>query len=125
LVQLRRVGDFIQRRREIARTYDDAFGALPWIQLPPPLPDESVQYFYWIQTSAAARDELAYYLRERGVYTTFRYWPLHRTALYADEGTYPGADLASETTLLIPIHQNLSDSDVGHVVDSVIAFNRR
>jgi aminotransferase len=125
LVQLRRVGDFIQRRREIARTYDDAFGALPWIRLPPPLPDEGIPYFYWIQTSAAARDELAYYLRERGVYTTFRYWPLHRTALYADAGSYPGADLASETTLLLPIHQNLSDSDVGHVVDSVIAFSRR
>src|SRR2546426_3665656 len=49
------------------------------------------------------------YLRERGIYTTFRYWPLHRISLYADSGSYPGADLAADTTLLLPMHQNLSD----------------
>lgn len=123
LVQLRRVDTFILRRREIGRTYDSAFGEIPWIRLPPP-PDEGVPYFYWIQTSAGTRDDLAYYLRERGIYTTFRYWPLHRTALYADAGSYPGADLASETTLLLPIHQNLSDSEVSRIVDSVVAFKR-
>jgi len=66
--------------------------------------------------------KLAYYLRERGIYTTFRYWPLHRTSLYADSGSYPGADLAADTTLLLPIHQSLSDSEVDWIVESVLAF---
>lgn len=122
LVQLGRIDSFIKRRRNIAQTYDSAFSAISWINLPPPAPKESVPYFYWIQTAPGVRDELAYYLRERDIYATFRYWPLHRTSLYADTGRYPGADLASNTTLLLPVHQNLSDSDVAWIVDSVTGF---
>lgn len=122
LVQLRRIDSFIKRRRYIAQTYDDAFATVPWIQLPPSPTEEDVPYFYWIQTSVGVRDNLADYLRECGIYTTFRYWPLHRTELYADAGSYPGADVASDTTLLLPIHQNLSDSDLNRVIDTVRAF---
>ncbi|HWT06296.1 MAG TPA: DegT/DnrJ/EryC1/StrS family aminotransferase, partial [Xanthomonadales bacterium] len=122
LVQLGRVNSFIDRRRQIVHAYDKAFAGLPWLQLPPPATDESAPYFYWLQTPVGIRDQLAHYLRERGIYTTFRYWPLHRTSLYADSGSYPGADHAADTTLLLPIHQNLSDSDVGRVVEAVLAF---
>ena len=122
LVQLRRVNSFLNRRRQIVRTYDSAFAGIPWLRLPPPPTEESAPYFYWVQAPADIRDKLACYLRERGIYTTFRYWPLHRTSLYADSGSYPGADLAADTTLLLPIHQNLSDSDVDRIVESVLAF---
>lgn len=125
LVQLGRIDGFIQRRREVSQRYDEAFASVPWIRLPPPPSSESVPYFYWIQTSPDVRDQLAYYLRERDIYTTFRYWPLHRTQLYADARQYPDADWASRTTLLLPVHQNLSDSDVDRVVDAVIAFKGR
>jgi dTDP-4-amino-4,6-dideoxygalactose transaminase len=123
LVQLQHVDAFIRRRKEIARIYHRAFAAIPWINLPPPPPEESVPYFYWIQTASGTRDDLAVHLRERGIYSTFRYWPLHRTALYRDDGAYPGAELASETTLLLPVHQNLSDADIDRIVDSVTSFN--
>jgi dTDP-4-amino-4,6-dideoxygalactose transaminase len=122
LVQLKRVSSFLSRRREIVHTYDSAFAGLPWLRLPPPPNGESAPYFYWVQAPADIRDKLACHLRERGVYTTFRYWPLHRTSLYADAGSYPGADLAADATLLLPLHQNLSDSDVTRIVESVCAF---
>lgn len=122
LVQLGRVNSFIGRRRQIVRAYDSAFAGIPWLRLPPPPTKESTPYFYWVQAPVDIRDKLAYYLHERGIYTTFRYWPLHRTSLYADSGSYPGADLAADTTLLLPLHQNLSDSDVDRIVESVLAF---
>jgi aminotransferase len=122
LVQLRRVNSFIERRRHIAQVYDKAFAEIPWVRLPPPPTAESIPYFYWIQTQVGDRDNLASHLRERSIYTTFRYWPLHRTSLYSDGGSYPGADIASDTTLLLPIHQNLSESQVSRVVESVLAF---
>ena len=122
LVQLQRLPAFIRRRREIASAYDSAFAMIPWIRLPPARDDESVPYFYWIQTPAGVRDSLAEYLREREIYTTFRYWPLHRTALYADSGSYPGAEFAAESTLLLPLHQNLIDSELSRIIDSVTAF---
>jgi aminotransferase len=95
---------------------------IPWIHLPPALDDESVPYFYWIQTPAGVRDDLAEYLREREIYTTFRYWPLHRTALYADGGSYPGAEFAAESTLLLPLHQNLLNSELSRIIESVTTF---
>jgi len=122
LVQLSRLNTFIQRRREIAEAYDNTFANVPWIRLPPAYDHESVPYFYWIQTDPYLRDELAQYLREQEIYTTFRYWPLHRTALYGDGGSYSGADLAAEQTLLIPVHQNLSDSDVNRIIEAIVRF---
>src|SRR5260370_41774293 len=122
LVKSRGVNSFIGRRRQFVHRYDNGLAGIPWLRLPPPATEESAPYFYWIQAPAELRDKLAYYLRERGVYTTFRYWPLHRTSLYADSGSYPGADLAADTTLLLPLHQNLSDSDVDQIVESVLAF---
>jgi dTDP-4-amino-4,6-dideoxygalactose transaminase len=122
LIQLRRIESFVTRRRSIAQMYDHAFRDIPWIQLPPDLPTGHVPFFYWIQTSPNVRDKLAKYLRERDIYTTFKYWPLHRTKLYADEGLYPGAEAASDSTLLLPVHQNLSDSEVAYVIESVTSF---
>lgn len=121
-VQLSRLPSFIERRKRIAQTYDSAFASTSWLRLPPPQTDETVPYFYWIQTPPGIRDNLARYLRERQIYTTFRYWPLHRTKLYGNSGSYPGAELATDTTLLLPVHQNLSDSDVERIVDAVKGF---
>jgi len=122
LVQLRRVDGFIRRRREIAHMYDTALEQIPWIQSRSSPTEESIPYFYWIQTATGLRDPLASHLRQQSIYTTFRYWPLHRTSLYRDERSFPGADHAADTTLLLPVHQNLSDSDVVRIVDAVITF---
>jgi len=122
LTQLRRVETFIDERRRIANIYDEALAELPWIRVPPPAAEGNVPYFYWIQTTPGVRDRLAAHLLERGIYTSFRYWPLHRTRLYSDGSTYPGADFASSTTLLLPVHQNLSPSDIDHIIGSVRIF---
>ena len=53
------------------------------------------------------RDQLAVHLLEHGVYTNFRYWPLHRTQMYGGGGAFPGADTAADSTLLLPVHQGL------------------
>ncbi|HMG72913.1 MAG TPA: DegT/DnrJ/EryC1/StrS family aminotransferase [Pyrinomonadaceae bacterium] len=123
-VQLSRLANFIERRKRIAQAYDSALASASWLRLPPPQTGETVPYFYWIQTPPGIRDNLARYLRERQIYTTFRYWPLHRTKLYGDSGSYPGAEVATDATLLLPVHQNLSDSDVERIVDAVKAFMR-
>jgi aminotransferase len=42
---------------------------------------KSSYYFFWIQTKY--RDELAKFLLNKGVYTTFRYWPLNKIELFS------------------------------------------
>ena len=73
--------------------------------------------FYRLQTDH--RDRLAQHLLDRGMYTSFRYWPLHRTSMYGDPGPFPGADHAAARTLQLPLHQGLSDADVNAVIDAV------
>jgi aminotransferase len=79
-------------------------------------------HFYWIQTDH--RDELARKLRDRDIYTTFRYWPLHRALAsvlpgYTDAG-FPGATEAAARTLLLPLHNNLTFDEVFKVAYAVI-----
>lgn len=124
--QLQKIPGFIQRRREIYNAYHAALANEGWLQGPPPLPAavDSSYYFYWIQTEPALRDQLAQYLREHDIYTTFRYYPLHWVEFYNSQGAFPGAERAANGTLCLPLHQSLSDADVDQVVDSVVRFGR-
>jgi aminotransferase len=122
LVQLERLPGFLSRRAEIAATYDAEFAELAWLRLPPSPPARTARTFYWIQTASAIRDRLAQYLLHHKIYTSFRYWPLHRTQMYGSTNSFPGADVASATTLLVPLHQGLSASDVDHVVNTIRRF---
>lgn len=120
-VQLGRLPEFIARRREVAASYDEGFAGLAGMRCPPPLPPghETSYYMYWVQLDPAVRDGVARDLYARGVYTTFRYPLLHRIPAYGSDAVLPGADLGAASTLLLPMHQGLSDADVTRVVESV------
>lgn len=125
-VQLRRLPEFLDRRRHIAERYDRELGPCSWLTIPPPIPGDATSswYFYWIQTATGLRDRLAGHLRERGIYTTFRYHPLHRVERYEHRGRLPAAETAADSTLLLPLHQGLSDDDVERVIEAVRVFGR-
>ncbi|MCZ2526335.1 DegT/DnrJ/EryC1/StrS family aminotransferase [Streptomyces sp. HB2AG] len=114
-VQLRRLPEFLARRREIVRLYDQELAGLGGVERPPALPDgqEASHYFYWVQMPGAVRDGVASDLLEADVYTTFRYAPLHKVPAYGQTGRIlPNTERASEETLCLPIHPGLSDDDV-------------
>ncbi|MDY7086196.1 MAG: DegT/DnrJ/EryC1/StrS family aminotransferase [Actinomycetota bacterium] len=121
-VQLTRLAGFVERRGEVARRYDEALGGL--VETPPPLPEghRDSNYFYWIQLAADQRDKLAADLLQAGIYTTFRYPALHRVPIYgATHQELPGTDRAADRTLLLPLHQAITDDDV----DRIVAVVRR
>ena len=122
-VQLRKLDGFIQRRHEVWNLYQSMLSSVPGIQIPPePLPDCKGAYFlYWLQIPER-RDALAAHLAENGVYCTFRYFPLHLIDFFRSTVRLPGAEYANETTLNIPLHQNLSDNDVSRIVDLIQDF---
>lgn len=121
IVQLSRLPAFIDRRREIARRYDSGLADIDGLLCPPPLPagHESSYYMYWVQFEGGIRDEIARDLYERGIYTTFRYALLHKVKAYGSDATLPNADLAAARTLLLPMHQALSDYDVDRIISTV------
>lgn len=124
LEQLKKLDGFIARRYEIMSKYLLGFGENHDITNCSQVfffdsdNQQSSHYFYWIQTPR--RDELARYLREAGIYCTFRYYPLHLA--YKTGDSLPNAEKAARETLLLPLHQGLSDEDVSYVCEKVREF---
>jgi aminotransferase len=118
--QLKKLPDFIERRKQVWRFYNSQLGDLPLVLPPEPMEyTTSSYYFYWVQTER--RDELATYLYQQGVYTTFRYYPLH-LAFRIGGGHYPGAMEAAKVTLNLPCHQALTDDELGYICEKVKGF---
>ncbi len=123
LVQLSKLPENLKRRQQIATRYSEAFRSIPALVIPPQKPeiDEVTHYLYWVQLDK--RDELAHYLMDKGIYTTYRYWPLHRVAKFGWTGaSLPGSEKATDITLNIPCHQSLSDKDVEYVISCIKNF---
>jgi len=121
LEQLKKLSDIVEWRSMIHNSYDVELSDVDVLR-PPKAPDyvTSTHYFYWIQHPK--RDELARFLKEKGIYTTFRYYPLHRIKFYEAYSELPNADLAAETTLCLPIHQALKLEEVEYICDSIKEF---
>ncbi|MCD0452134.1 DegT/DnrJ/EryC1/StrS family aminotransferase [Actinocorallia sp. API 0066] len=122
LVQLARLPELVARRREVVERYNSALGQVAGLALPPALPagHESTYYFYWVQMEAGIRDALAGKLFAAGIYTTFRYAPLHRVPLYGQaDRVLPRAEHAADRTLCLPLHGGLTEADVATVVDAL------
>jgi aminotransferase len=124
LEQLERLPSFIERRREIHERYDRELADVDGLLTPPPVPAHATSsyYFYWLQAEPEQRDGLARHLKERNVYTTFRYYPLHLVERYGSHVALPAAERATLSTLCIPIHQSMTEDDVERVVDAVREF---
>ena len=126
LVQLKKLPEMLKRREQIASKYSLSFGKIPGLTIPPSKrnSDTLTHYMYWIQLDK--RDELANYLMKNNIYTTYRYWPLHRVSKFQYKGKeLIGADKATNITLNIPCHHNLSDSEVDYIISTITDFAKK
>ncbi|MDZ7261180.1 MAG: DegT/DnrJ/EryC1/StrS family aminotransferase [candidate division KSB1 bacterium] len=126
-VQLKKLDAFIQRRKEIWTIYQSEFAGLEWLECPPePLPQaEGSYYLYWLRIKHGQRDSLARYLVDNGIYCTFRYFPLHLIKVYGHFGKLANAEWLNESVLNIPLHQNLSETEIAKIVDTVKRFGKK
>lgn len=124
--QLKKVDSFISRRKEIHNFYDKNLSDLNWLKTPPNFPNyiESSYYMYWIQLdNRKDRDDLAKHLRKSGIYTTFRYYPLHLVKYYKQKNiSLPNTEKIHNITLCLPLHQSLSDDDINYITNSIKNF---
>ena len=124
LEQLDRLPSFIRRRHEIHEQYDRELEGINGLVTPPRIPEHMTSsfYLYWIQTQPEKRDRLARFLRDKGVYSTFRYYPLHLVKRYGAQARLPSAEAAALSTLCIPIHQSMTEGDVTQVGSGIREF---
>ncbi len=124
-VKLKKLDQWNERRRAIAKKYSDALNGLDMI-----LPIEadgmkSVYHTYIIQYSH--RDELKNYLGEKGIDTKIHYpLPIHyqeaASGLGYKKGDFPVTEKQSETILSLPVYPELTDEQVNYVASCIREF---
>ena len=121
LEQLKKLPDYMAKRKAVNDFYNENLKQFDWIILPPTLPDyvETSYYFYHIQLKNGMRDQFAKFLRENGIYTTYRYYPLHRVPGYGVTGKFPNADYAADNTLNLPMHQSISADELNFIFEKI------
>ena len=127
LEQLKKLPDYMAKRKVVNDFYNDNLKQFDWIVLPPTLPDyvETSYYFYHIQLKNGIRDQFAKFLRENGIYTTYRYYPLHRVPGYGVTGNFPNADYAADNTLNLPMHQSISADELNYIFEKIKEFDEK
>lgn len=125
-IQLKKLSGFIARRKEIWDFYQKELQGIKGLVLPPePLEGTSSSYYlYWVRVPGR-RDELAAFLKEKGIYTTFRYYPLHLVKFYGDTAQLKNAEAMNQDTLNIPVHQNLTREETAQIVHAVREFFKK
>jgi len=126
-IQLKKVDEFIKRRKEIWKMYQEGLNDLDWLDTPPePLEGtESSYYLYWINVKNGKRNELAKYLVDNGIYCSFRYYPLHCVKKYNSENKLPNSEKINKNVLNIPLHQNISNEQVKKIIKLIKEFNAK
>jgi perosamine synthetase len=127
LSQLRRLPEWLDRRRAIAAAYDSAFEHLP-LEPIRMLPDrESAWHLYVVllrlDTLTADRAAIFGALREEGLGVNVHYIPVHLHPYYGrfgwKRGDFPVAETAYDRMITLPLFPAMSDADVAFVIETV------
>lgn len=127
--QLKRLPEFVKRRREIVGYYNRQFKDMAWVQVPFESPDcESNFHLYVLlfdfaktgKTRSRCMDEL----RQQGIRTQVHYIPIVLQPFYAkkfgtDINAYPHVKSYYQRCLSIPLYPVMTDGEVARVVDCV------
>jgi dTDP-4-amino-4,6-dideoxygalactose transaminase len=122
--QLTRLTQYVERRREIALRYDEAFAGIPELR-PVLAPDRSRSsyHLYVIRVPAPKRRQIFEGLRAAGIEVNVHYIPVYRQPYYRRHGfasySLPNSDDYYSEAISIPMYPSLSDEQVEFVIGEV------
>lgn len=131
LAQLAKLERFLDRRRAIARRYDEAFGRLPHVTLPQSSAADRARsghhlYVAMFDYAALGTSRAAFMtaLREQGIGSQVHYIPVYRHPYYvnrygAKPEDFPQAEHYYRECLSLPFQPGLRDEDVERVIGAV------
>lgn len=120
--QMKRLPDFLKRRREVAGWYGELLAespyGLPWQD---PAANSSWHLYILQCADEAARKRIFGAMRERGVGVNVHYIPVYRQPHYRrlgfERGYCPNAEAYYEKALSVPVHAGLTEGDVGSLAE--------
>ena len=115
-VQMERLTQFLERRRALARLYDERILPLGVLRPPSSAGSQPVVFRYVVRVPDAAR--LIEPLAKAGIVARHPvYRPLHR--LTRVQGTFPNTERAQHTLVSLPLYPALADTDAESVITEV------
>lgn len=135
LHQLRRLEGFQRRRREVVRTYNDAFSGCEALELPVERAEvEHAWHLYVLRLRPEALTiDRAQFIRElesRNIGTSVHFIPVHLHPYYRDKygyaaGDFPVAYENYRRLLSLPLSPRLTDEDLADVIEAVLQVVKR
>jgi dTDP-4-amino-4,6-dideoxygalactose transaminase len=126
-VRLQVLQSYTDRRRNIAKRYLSEINNSPWIQhLAAPLQENSHSYHLFVLRTPH-RSQVMDFLQSQGVQVLIHYpIPVHQQKTCLNMARDPQglkhAEHHAQVCFSIPIHPQMSDADVEHVIQAVNAF---
>ena len=132
IVQLGRLAEAVQRRRDIAARYTQALEGVPGLRVSgDPAHGTSNFQSFWLEVLpefGASREELLEHLAHRGISARRGIMASHRQPAYAgkDTGTASLAitEQLTDNTLILPVYHHLESVDQERVIDAVRSGGR-
>ena len=129
LAQLARLDGFKRRRAEITRRYDDALRGIDGVLTPVQRQDvDLIRHLYPVRIRDGRRREVFDRMRADGIGVQVNYMPVYWHPVYANagyrRGLCPNAEAFYAEELSLPIHPELTDSQVDQVVESLVGALR-
>lgn len=122
--QLKRANKGIERRREIAKRYSEAFENMPIKTIKNGDGIEHAYHLYVIQVKL--RLELYEYLREKGIYAQIHYVPVHIMPYYKKlgwkNGDMPEAEKYYSQCMSLPMYPSLLDEEQSLIINYIKTF---
>jgi UDP-4-amino-4,6-dideoxy-N-acetyl-beta-L-altrosamine transaminase len=122
--QARKFPMFLERRRALARMYDEAFARLADHVRPLKVREgtRSAYHLYVVRVRAEARRPLFMHLREHDIFAQVHYIPVHQQPDFVQHGVgtaFQGADEYYAGCISLPLFPAMTEDDVSRVVREV------
>jgi perosamine synthetase len=127
--QLQKLPEWVKRRREIARTYDEEFASMEAVQPVKQRGDSACAYHLYViqlelEQLQVGREKIFNALRAEGIGVNVHYIPVHYHPYYrehfgTEEGLCPVAETAYERILTLPTFPRMSEKDVDDVLHAI------
>jgi len=120
--QLKRAGEGLKRRREIAEIYRKELADIDQLTISD-VPDKFKHAYHLFVIEVPDRKAFYDYLREQGIFSQIHYVPVHYMPYYKQfgwkKGDFPQAEDYYDHCISLPMFPTLSDEDLNYVVEKI------
>ncbi|MBU0671650.1 MAG: DegT/DnrJ/EryC1/StrS family aminotransferase, partial [Candidatus Margulisbacteria bacterium] len=125
--QLKKLGTFIERRREIVEKYNKAFAKIDGLVLPVEKDKVKSSWHLYVVQVKNERRKVFESLRKSGIGVNVHYIPVHLQPYYQNlgykAGDCPNAETYYKGAITLPLYPKMTDEDVDRVIKVVKEVN--